>query len=330
MEKYLLSCDWGTTFFRLRLIEMPGEYIVNEVSSEDGVTRTFTAWKNHAADKGITRKQYFLDQLKKQTDILAGKTGIKLDGLTILISGMASSTIGMQEMPYAPLPFAIDGSKASVQYFDIQEGFPNKVILISGARSNEDVMRGEETQLVGAAKLLELQQQEAVLILPGTHSKHLHVKDGQLINIQTFMTGELFSLLTNHSILKDSVETTDVTEFSESDIEAFKAGIKKSQEFNVLNSLFTVRTNQLFNKFSKKQNWLYLSALLIGTELNHLTKKENTPLILCSGNNLHGLYKLALQELGLLQRTTLFSADKMIQATIAGQVTIFQNNIVTA
>lgn len=330
MEQYLLSCDWGTTFFRLRLVEMPGEQIVSEVSSEDGVTRTFNAWKTTAADKEITRKQYFLNQLKKQTNILAVKSGIKLDGITILISGMASSTIGMQEMPYASLPFAIDGSKASIQYFDIQEDFPSKVILISGARSDEDVMRGEETQLVGAAKLLGLQQQEAVLILPGTHSKHLHIKAGQLINIQTFMTGELFSLLINHSILKDSVELNEVTDFSKSDIEAFKAGINKSLEFNVLHNLFTVRTNQLFNKFNKKQNSLYLSALLIGTELNHLTKKENTPLILCSGNNLHGLYKLALQELGLLTRTTLFSADKMIQATIAGQVTIFQNNIVAA
>lgn len=324
MDKYILSCDWGSTAFRLRLIEMPAQKIVGEVSSDDGVTRTFNLWKANAADKGITRKQFFIGQLKKQKDNLAAQLSMKLDGITIIVSGMASSSIGMQELPYALLPFATDGSDATVQFFEAEGNFPNPIILISGVRSEEEVMRGEETQLVGISQLLGLHQQEAILILPGTHSKHLYVKDGQLVNFKTFMTGELFGLMVSHSILKDSVDITGTTELTGSGLEAFKLGLNKATEFNILNALFTVRTNQLFNKLNKKDNACYLSGLLIGTEIKRLNKKDGIPLILCGAGNLYELYKLAMEEFGLLTRTIIISAESIHNATIAGQVIIYQ------
>jgi 2-dehydro-3-deoxygalactonokinase len=243
---------------------------------------------------------------------------------------MASSSIGMQELPYANLPFTVNGSKANVQVFDAREDFLHKVVLISGVKSNEDVMRGEETQLVGIITLLNLQQQETTLILPGTHSKHLHIKDGELVNLQTFITGELFSVLVNHSILKDSVEINAAAEFSDDDIAGFKLGLKKSLDNNMLNNLFTVRTNQLFNKLNRRQNFYYLSGLLIGSEINYFRGKKNMPLILCSGSNLYELYKLALTEFDLLKQTTIISADTIHQATIAGQIIIFEKNTFTA
>jgi 2-dehydro-3-deoxygalactonokinase len=325
MGKYLLSCDWGSTVFRLRLIEMPGQDVIGEVSSDDGVTRTFNSWKTHAADKGITRKQYFFDQLKKQKTILAAKLSIKLDGVTIIISGMASSSIGMQELPYAILPFDVNGISASIHVFAAADNFPNQVVLISGVKSEDEVMRGEETQLIGLSALLNLQQKEAILVLPGTHSKHLHINNGKLLSIKTFMTGELFSLLTHQSILKDSVDESGGAELSADEKDAFKLGFKKAADANILNSLFTVRTNQLFAKLNKRQNFYFLSGLLIGTEINHLCDKKNVPLILSCGGNLYELYKLALQGLGLLERTTVVSADAIVKATITGQVIIYQN-----
>ncbi len=326
MEKYLLSGDWGSTIFRLRLIEMPGQHIIGEVFSDNGVIHTFNSWKAGAADKGITRKQFFIDQLKKQKKSLSDQLSQSLDGITILISGMASSSIGMQELPYAQLPFAVDGGGVRIHRFEAEDNFPNPILLISGVKSYEEVMRGEETQLIGLASLLNIQQQECILILPGTHSKHLQIKSGKLISIKTFMTGELFSLLINHSILKDSVDNSKVTELSESEIDAFKSGLKRSADANILNSLFTVRTNQLFNKLDKKQNFYYLSGLLIGTELNYLCQMETIPLVLCSGGNLHELYKLALHELGLLDKTTIVSADMIVKATIAGQAIIYKQS----
>jgi len=328
MEKYLLSCDWGSTAFRLRLIEVPGQVIIGEIFSDEGVTRTFNNWKANAADKEITRKQYFINILKKQKDLLAANVSVKLDGIPIAVSGMASSSIGMQELPYAILPFPVSGSGAIVQIFEAEENFPNPILLISGVRSDEEVMRGEETQLIGIAELLGLQQQEAILILPGTHSKHLHIKNGHLVDFKTFMTGEVFGLMINHSILKNSVDTGDWAELSESDEEAFRLGVDRSTVSSILNSLFSIRTNELFNKMNKRQNSLYLSGLLIGNELSTL-RSEDVTLGLCSSGNLLGLYRLALDQLGLLKNTILVSASCFDKAVAAGQIAILNKLTLT-
>jgi 2-dehydro-3-deoxygalactonokinase len=139
------------------------------------------------------------------------------------------------------------------------------------------------------------------------------------------MTGELYNILTHNSILKDSVNVDILVDLHADEREAFVAGVRNSASSNLLNSLFTVRTNQLFNKLDKKQNALYLSGLLIGNELNGLTSRD-VPLILCSDSALHKLYKLAFEYLGLLNRTTIVPADVLGWATIAGQIIIAQNH----
>ena len=188
-------------------------------------------------------------------------------------------------------------------------------------------MRGEETQLIGLIKLLKLNSHnEIIFILPGTHSKHLQIKDEKLVDIQTFMTGELYNILTHHSILKDSVDVNIPDDMSADDREAFISGIRNSGSANILNRLFSVRTNQLFNKLDKKQNALYLSGLLMGNELAGLQKSENVPLILCTAGALHKLYRLAFESLELLNRTTIIPADVLSRATITGQIIIAQNN----
>ena len=330
MEKYLLCCDWGTTSFRLQLVNIADQEIIGEVRSTEGVSNTFNVWKTEEEKSSIARDQFFRQKLNKQINILSHKLSIELNNIPIVISGMASSSIGMEEIPYAMLPFPTDGSGASVRQFNSQHGFPHEIILISGVRSETDVMRGEETQLVGLSASSSLSQykfKEAILVFPGTHSKHIYLQDGRLINFQTFMTGEVFNLMANYSILKQSVETSDIDKFSQDELDAFKSGVGKSQSSNVLNSLFTVRTNQLFNKLNKKQNFLYLSGLLIGTELNHLLQKVSWQLILCSGSNLYEFYKLAFEELDLLKRTIIISNELIDKAAIAGQVIIFQDQL---
>ena len=232
---------------------------------------------------------------------------------------MASSSIGLKEVPYAILPFLMDGSNASIVHFNSHEDFPHHIILISGVRSETDVMRGEETQLIGLASSPYLSKNTlkvSILIFPGTHSKHVVLCDDQLIDFQTFMTGEIFDLM---------VETKGLNEYSKNELDAFKLGVEKSKSANVLNSLFTVRTNQLFDKLNKKQNFLFLSGLLIGAELSHLHQKMGCQLILCSGTKLYEFYKLAFEELDLLKRTILISDELVDKAAIAGQIKIFQN-----
>ncbi|QMW00114.1 2-dehydro-3-deoxygalactonokinase [Spirosoma foliorum] len=332
MKSYLLGCDWGTSSFRLRLITSSDLQLVGEITSQEGVANTFTRWKANSEAKGISREQFFRVQLQRQINLLAKKLAINLDNIPVVISGMASSSIGMDEVPYATLPFPIDGSRASIKRLNTQADFAHDIILISGVRTEHDVMRGEETQLIGLLTLLENLQftsEESILIFPGTHSKHIYIKNQQVTDLQTFMTGEVFNLMSHYSILKDSVEPTSLVAFDESGLEAFKRGIHEAHQSSILNSLFRVRTNQLFGQLTKRQNALYLSGLLIGNELKSLLKQPDSQLILCSGNNLYELYKQAIVELHLVNRTITISADLIDKATIAGQVKIAKNQLVS-
>jgi 2-dehydro-3-deoxygalactonokinase len=139
------------------------------------------------------------------------------------------------------------------------------------------------------------------------------------------MTGEVFNLMASHSILKDSITLPNSPVFSADELIAFKAGVKENDS-SILTSLFKVRTNQLFGNFNKQQNALYLSGLLIGEEVKTLAKQPQWQLILCSGNNLFELYRIAMEELDFSNRTTTIPADLIDQATMAGQIKLAQNH----
>lgn len=328
MTDFLLCCDWGTSAFRLRLMTMAALECVGEVSSPAGVAKTFTDWKTDGEPTGVTREQFFRRQLRAHIDRLAGQESRSLDGVPIVISGMASSSIGMADVPYATLPFATDGSQASVRQFNRQPDFPHDISLIAGIRSQHDVMRGEETQLIGLRTLLDGvggSGQKVMFIFPGTHAKHLFMENDQLVHFDTYMTGELFDLMANQSILADSVDTTDLTPISDGDRAAFKRGVRQSTAAPLLNSLFTVRTNQLLDQLTKRQNALYLSGLLIGQELGTLLDKPDWPVVLCSGSNLAVFYELALKELRLSARTTIVPPDRIDRAASVGQIRLYQH-----
>jgi 2-dehydro-3-deoxygalactonokinase len=308
------------------LVNKENQEILGEVAGSDGIANTFNAWNAQTKSNGIARKQFFQEQLRHQITALAAKLNISLDTTPLVLSGMASSSLGLEELSYAELPFAVDGSQAGVRHFESQPDFPHDLLLISGIRADGDVMRGEETQLVGLINLMDTASitGESIFVFPGTHSKHITVRQQQVISFQTFMTGEVFNLMADASILKDSIESPNSAEVKEKDLNGFRSGVQESGHSGILHGLFTVRTNQLFRNLSKKQNFYYLSGLLIGTELRSLPQKESPQIILSSGSNLFKFYKLALEELQLMDVTITIPPELIDKAAIAGQITIFQ------
>lgn len=330
MKNHLLCCDWGTSFFRLQLMDTAKYRCIGEIHSPVGVAGIFADWKTNWEHKGVSRRHFFRQQLCQQIDLLSARLSIKLTNIPVVISGMASSSIGMDEIPYTTLPFAVDGSQASIRRFDHQPDFPHDTLLISGVKSSSDVMRGEETQLIGLIALLDRSDDkinDAIFIFPGTHSKHMYIQNRQLTHFETYMTGEVFSVMANQSILTDSVDIRTLSEPSDDAVDVFKKGVNQAASSLLLNSLFMVRTNQLFDKLTKEQNAFFLSGLLIGTELNHLREKQNWPLVLCSGRSLAIFYKLALDELQLTKRTLTIPADLVDRAASVGQMHLFHNQL---
>ena len=329
MRKYLLSCDWGTSSFRLRLVNVKGHDVVGEVTSPGGIGAVYNAWQEAHSASQVPRGEFYRSIIATQITALNMQTGIDTTGVPIVLSGMASSSLGMQELPYARLPFALDGGHLGMKHYEEQAGFPHEITLISGVRSDHDVMRGEETQLIGLGAAMDLSGRDAIFIFPGTHSKHMFVRDGRLVDFKTFMTGEVFNLMANQSILKDSIDHYRQPEFDAEASDAFRAGIRESGVGNILNALFTVRTNQLFDLLNKRENGMFLSGLLIGHEIRDLTKETGAHLVLCGGNNLYQLYKTAIETLGLAGRATIIPSEIVDRAATTGHIRIFENQHLT-
>src|SRR5690606_21268593 len=144
------------------------------------------------------RWQFYLDVITPAIAAIAQSAGPVPAQVPLVISGMASAAIGMKELPYATLPFAVNGADAVVHRAPATAAFRREVLLLSGVRSNEDVMRGEETQLAGCITDEQDTAAESIFIFPGTHSKHIQVQQGQVTGFCTYMTGELFELLHRH------------------------------------------------------------------------------------------------------------------------------------
>jgi 2-dehydro-3-deoxygalactonokinase len=309
--KHFLSCDWGTSSLRLRLAETVDGKILAEVRSGEGIARTFERWQQSglAEDK---KAGFYLEVVDRQVRVLENQTRQPLNGLTLVLSGMASSSIGFIDLPYASMPFSVNGEGMVTALISANQEFDHDVLLISGSKTDDDVMRGEETQLTGCVKPDQLVKNE-LFIFPGTHSKHILVKDNQAVGVKTFITGEVFSLLAQNSILKNSVEAGSF------DAEAFKRGLIDSATGNLLHLIFKVRTNGLFGICGKNENYHYLSGLLIGSEIRDMVSIDVEAINLVCGDELRLPYQTALNELATDKKLSIFSPD---QAVVRGQLII--------
>ncbi len=213
-----------------------------------------------------------------------------------LISGMAGSRQGWQEAPYCPCPAGF--AELGQHLLWLQAGrialVPGLSCLNAGPLNIPDVMRGEEVQIFGALQLA--QRDSATLVLPGTHSKWVKVDSGRVTHFNTFMTGEVYALLSQHSILGKTLDMKGAF-----DTDSFLQGIDQSQQNgSVLHHLFGVRTLGLFNRMPATAMTSYLSGLLIGEELRTQTKAARIgPVILIGNETLTMRYALALQHLNI-------------------------------
>ena len=288
MTKQILSCDWGTTSFRLRLVNVKDGKILAEMNEGRGIAAVHNDWlqSNKPENDRVSFYKIILQSYIRKLH------GGDLEGVPFIMSGMASSSIGIKELSYSKIPFDLGGdSLNSLNVLKIvsDEECRHDILLVSGLKTNSDVMRGEETMLVGCDFGDNV---ETLAIFPGTHSKHAMVKNKILIDFKTYMTGEIFDLLANKSILAKSVIKSEGEKFSS----VFETGVKEGAAGNLLNTSFHVRTNQLFKTLSPEENYHYLSGLVIGTELKEISA-TNVNIHLVCGQGLMERYRMALQIL---------------------------------
>ncbi|MDT4840559.1 2-keto-3-deoxy-galactonokinase [compost metagenome] len=180
-----------------------------------------------------------------------------------LACGMVGSRQGWLEVPYVDLQTVADALASGVCCLRCADG--DELHLVPGLRhaGAADVMRGEETQIVGALTLQPELAHDSDWILPGTHSKWACVRDGVITDFRTFLTGELFALLRQHSIL--GAGSSDGTESPQ----AFERGVvaaRDSAAAGAFSRLFSARGLLLEGELAGTEVPDYLSGLLIGEE----------------------------------------------------------------
>jgi 2-dehydro-3-deoxygalactonokinase len=324
METSFLSCDWGTTSFRLRWVQTASRRVDAELHNDEGIAPLYERWRTEGEKQRMDRKTFLLHRLKQSIEELSSQAKISLEKVPLLISGMASSSIGIEELPYAPFPFSLDGKDAQVKKITTPKNFPWETWLISGLGDTHDVIRGEETQVIGAAALQRFPE-KASCIFPGTHSKHLKIVRDRIEDSSTFMTGEVFQLLSEQGLLAKGLAGAEKGPPDAEGEKAFQEGVLLSGQGHLLQDLFQVRVNHLFGKYSASANRYYLSGLLIGSELKVLIEQKDNQIVLCGEGPLSMLYRKAIRLLDLEFRTQYFPEEMMRRAVVEGQLAIINS-----
>ncbi len=223
-----------------------------------------------------------------------------------LISGMAGSKQGWREAPYCPCPAGFDDLAAQLMWLDAGAGRAEVAIVpglscehpcgLPAMPSIPDVMRGEEVQIFGAMQLTGLRN--GVFVLPGTHSKWAQVVGGRVTGFHTYMSGELFALLSQQSILARTLDQD-----ASPDDDAFALGVQRAaQPGGLLHHAFGTRTLSLFSRLGAASLTSYLSGLVIGAELAAQTFASGTEVVLIGAPGLTGRYAQGLAIHGIHAR----------------------------
>lgn len=317
MGRNLISCDWGTTNLRVKIVDRSSGVVTDQVESDVGVAKVYGQWLE-GRDEG--RIDFYLDRLESVIQEL-NHHDESLAEVPIVISGMASSSIGMFELPYSETPCSLNGGDLIIHKIDPTPSFHHPIWLISGLRHADDVLRGEETQLVGLAQLESCDVSNSLVILPGTHSKHVDVINNTIQGFRTYMTGELFEVISRHTILRDSVEESGGT-LSDNQREAFEEGVTLAQTTSLANSLFKVRTSQLFGRYNSQQNYYFLSGQLIGAELSEI--ENSKPIVFSGGGRINQLYKIAADILGISRNSCFVPESEAQNVATHGHLALFE------
>jgi 2-dehydro-3-deoxygalactonokinase len=237
----VVGVDWGTTHRRAYGLDGAGQCVVEHADGEGA----------------LACKGRFAESLQALLQTLQARPA------RVILCGMVGSALGWQVAPY------VDGTVVlgALGGHMVAAPLPHTAIVpgycVRNAAGVPDVMRGEETQLLGAHCL---GHSDGWFVLPGTHSKWVELRQGRIAQLRTYMTGELFDLLGSHGTLAAAAGTAGATAW---DAAAFAQGVHAAQSGRALShQLFGCRARVVSGDMAAGSSRAFLSGLLIGTELH--------------------------------------------------------------
>jgi 2-dehydro-3-deoxygalactonokinase len=298
-DAVVLACDWGTTNLRAWTLDAAGAVVAEKDFPGLGVSKLGPCEAAHRFDEEV-------------------RPALGAEGVPAILCGMVGSNLGWTVAPYADCPAGLEDLAGCLKAVE-GDGW---IRIVPGVRSQGfngqgDVMRGEETQLFGwLAGHADRARGRQVVCHPGTHAKWMVVEEGRLTGFVTAMTGELFAVLREHSVLKSPGSPEDMAAFDE--------GLAAAGEGDALAArLFTARARVVGLGRPAEATPAYLSGVLIGAEvaavprLLGLTGAE--PVALLGDARLCALYARALERRGVA--TEIYDGEA---AAVAGLFSLFR------
>ena len=269
-----VAVDWGTSSFRGWLMSAGGEVLAESRGSEGMLHCSGTGFapvlRDHLARLGAPEQ------------------------IPVLICGMAGARQGWLEAPYLKTPTRLDALHEGAVRIDAADDIRILPGLAQARADRPDVMRGEETQLLGVTEA----DFTGLVCIPGTHSKWVRIEAEAVIEFSTYMTGELFSIISQHSILAHAV---DAGSPSPAESQPFRDGVAIAQAAprGLTASLFRLRAAQLLGFEQRSDGAARLSGLLIGTEIADVRHQYGVQALRLIGTGQLGrLYEAALKAQG--------------------------------
>ncbi|MDJ0938113.1 MAG: 2-dehydro-3-deoxygalactonokinase [Kiloniellales bacterium] len=282
----LAAVDWGTSRFRLWLLDSQGRALVQRQGPE-----------GLEAGRRLGFEAVLRDHLRQ---VSAPET------LPILICGMAGSHEGWVEAPYVDLPASLNQLAEAVVAVP---AIGLDVRIVPGLAKRDpaapDVMRGEETQLIGVAAIRAADRMR--VCLPGTHSKWVVLEDRRVEDFTSYLTGELYAVLSRHSILRHSLAGADAEAPFDPENPVFIAALKRALAApeRFLAELFSIRAAGLLDGLAGSDAVARLSGFLIGAEVAAALSGEVAPVAvtLVASSGMARYYGTALTVAGAAVET---------------------------
>lgn len=282
MALSLIALDWGTSNLRASLLD-PSGHLIEQRHSAMGVMKVPPG----SFDAVLVE--------------LCGDW-MHAHRLPLIASGMVGSRQGWKEAPYLDCPATL--KQASHQLTALAFEHPDlgkhAIYIAPGlkctdANGQTDVMRGEETQIWGAQL-----PPSSICVLPGTHSKWIWLDgQGDFQNFKTFMTGEIYSLLTQHSILGRLMEISESN--ASLNLDVFHCGVSLGirGHAELMHSIFAARTAGLMGQLNATELPDFLSGILIGAEIGSVSLDAVSKVHLLAEGGLCERYTQAFQQQGI-------------------------------
>lgn len=262
-----IAVDWGTSNRRAYLIGHDGD-VIETVRDDKGILRT--------------PREAFASEV--------AAIRARLGDRPMLCAGMVGSTRGWVDVPYRGCPAGLDDLASGLVWAE-----PGRTAIVPGLSVDDhgrgDVMRGEEVQLLGAVEA-RLTPRDALLCQPGTHAKWARVEDGRVAGFRTAMTGELFGLLRDHSLLGDYLRTpVDAGQ-------AFADGLTLALKGQLLSALFGERAGVVLGHRDMRDVPSRVSGLLIGSDVREQAIAVGERVYILADPALGALYAMAVEAAG--------------------------------